>query len=213
MNRANQTPRVIDLWEPSRWALVSGVLGLLANVLLIAFYALSQPWQPGVRPYGWIGNVNDFFVAAQYAAMIPVAFGLRAALQRSRLDWVTWLGIAAMALIVILQVLLIGGLIRFNVEVIPVSACIVVTFGWVAAVIWVGKRQGALSGRLATFSTGLVVAFLVGLALVGLALMLPQKSVPRYAAFGIGGALGSFTWLGFPFWLLWARGRFSQMLG
>ena len=211
VNRSNPSQRDTDLWAPPRWALVSGVLGVVANVLLLAFYLLSQPWQPGDRPYGWVGTVNDVFVAAQYAALIPVAIGLRGAMQRHRLQWVNWLGIAAMALIVVLQVLLVGGLMRFNVEIFPVSAGIVVTFGWVAAVIRIGTREGALSGRLATVSTGLVVAFVAGLALVGLSLILPQKSVPGYAAFGIGGAFGLLAWLGFPFWLVWARNRFAQI--
>jgi hypothetical protein len=198
-------------WEPARWALLSGVIGVIANVLLLAFYALSQPWHAGERPYGWVGTVNDVFVAAQYAALIPVAFGLRAALQRHRLGWVAWLGMGAMMLIVLLQALLVAGVMKFRVEGIAVSLCIVVAFGWMLAVVRISNREGAITGRLATLGTGLGVAVILGLALVGLALLLPKRSVPQYILFGIGGAFGLFAWFGFPFWLLWGRSRFSQM--
>jgi hypothetical protein len=190
---------------------MSGVLGVIANVLLIAFYALSLPWQAGERPYEWVGGVNDFFVAAQYAALIPVAFGLRAAVQRHRLGWIAWLGIAAMVLIVLLQALLLLGVMKFDVEGLAVSVCILVTFGWLLAIVRVGSRDGALTGRLATFGTALGIAFVSGVSLVGLALVLPKSSALQYGAFGIGGAFGSFAWLGFPLWLVWARGRLSRL--
>jgi hypothetical protein len=204
-------PRTIDPWEPARWALLSGVLGVIANLLLIAFYALSQPWQPGERPYGWVGATNDVFVTAQYAALVPVGFALRAALQRHQLRWVAWLGIAAMMLVVLLQALLLVGVMKFNVEGIAVSLCLAVAFGWMLAVVRTGNRERVFSGRLATFGTALGVTFVMGLALVGLALLLPKWSVPQYAAFGIGGAFGLFAWLGFPLWLVWARSRLSQL--
>ena len=207
MNRTSTTYP----WDPARWALLSGALGVIANVLLIAFYALSQPWQPGERPYGWVGAINDVFVTAQYAALIPVAFGLRVALQRHRLGWIAWLGVSAMMLIVLLQALLLLGVMKFDVEGIAVSLCIAGAFGWMLAMVRIGNRDGVFTGRLANFGTAIGVAFVLGLALVGLAFLLPKGSVPQYAAFGTGGAFASFAWLGFPFWLIWARNRLSQM--
>lgn len=108
-----------------------------------------------------------------------------------------------MILIVLLQALLLAGVMKFNVDGIAVSLCIVVAFGWMLAIVRIGNRDGALTGRLAAFGTAFGVAFVSGLAMVSLALLLPKGSVPQYAVFGIGGAFGLFAWLGFPFWLLW----------
>lgn len=203
--------RTTDL---ARWSLVSGVLGVIANVLLIAFYALAQPWKAGVQPFEWVGSVNDFFVLVQYATLLPVGLGLRSALQRHRLGWVAWLGIGAMALIVLLQALLLLRVMKFSVEGILVSLCIAASFGWLLALVQIGKREdGAFTGRLATFGTAIVVGIVLGLVLVGLALVLPKGSLPQYVLFGVGGAFGSFGWLGFPFWLIWARNRLSQLGG
>jgi hypothetical protein len=100
---------------------------------------------------------------------------------------------------------------NFDVEGIAVALCILGIFGWMLAVVRIANREGALTGRPATFGTAVGVAFVLGIALVGLGLVLPKGSLPQYAAVGSGGAFGSFAWLGFPFWLLWARNGLSRM--
>ena len=54
-----------------RWALVAGVTGLLANVLLVVLFTT-----PADGPYAWTGPANDVVGDVSTLATIPVAVGL-----------------------------------------------------------------------------------------------------------------------------------------
>ena len=58
------------------WAVLAGLIGLVANLLLILFFVLAQPFDGGWSPYGWLGTANDLAVAAQFLTLIPVALAL-----------------------------------------------------------------------------------------------------------------------------------------
>ena len=69
---------------PRRWAWISGIAGLVANVLLALFYLLARPFSEVQNSFGWLGTANDWVIPVQFLAMIPVAMGLRGRLPLSR---------------------------------------------------------------------------------------------------------------------------------
>jgi hypothetical protein len=72
-----------------RWAVVSGVAGLVANVLLILFFVVSGPWT-SAGDLDWLGTANDVTVVVQFAALVPVALGIRAGLARAVTVTAVW---------------------------------------------------------------------------------------------------------------------------
>ena len=68
---------------PVLWALTSGITGLVANVLLVLFFLLAQPF--GVngplaeagQDFMWLGSANDVVIIVQFLTFIPVALALR----------------------------------------------------------------------------------------------------------------------------------------
>jgi hypothetical protein len=171
-----------------KWALAAGVAGVAADVLLVLFFAIDQPWRPGSHGTGWLGPANDVLVAAQFAALVPVALALRRGVA---------LGVPAMASVVVLQLLLIAGVLPFEVQVYFVTAGIAAVIGWVLAV----SRRAGLPRPAARFGTGLAVAWFSGLALVAASLSLPPE--PRWVVLGLGVVVGLAGFLGFGVWPLW----------
>ena len=57
--------------SPVLWALISGIAGLLANVLLAGFFSDVG------NSFSWLGTANDWVLVVQFLAMIPVALAMR----------------------------------------------------------------------------------------------------------------------------------------
>jgi hypothetical protein len=184
--------------DTPRWAALSGFAGLAGNLFLILFFALSLPWAAGGTGYGWLGPANDALVVVQFAAMVPVALAVHARLGLGR--GTTAAGVTAMAGVVVLQLALLAGLLAFEVQVVGVVACLVVTFGWVL----VASRAGRLVLPAPVVRLGTVVgaAFPAGLAIAAAGLLAPPGSVGRYLAWGLGGLVGVVGYLGLPLWPL-----------
>ncbi|MEJ2857552.1 MULTISPECIES: hypothetical protein [unclassified Saccharothrix] len=172
------------------WALVAGVAGLGADVLLVLFFAVDQPWQPGAHGTGWLGPANDVLVAVQFAALVPLAVAFRRGVL---------LGVPAMAGVVVLQVLLVADVLPFEVQVVPVTAGIALVIGWVLLVC----RRVRLPRRAARLGTVVSLGYFAGLAVVLASLLLPWGSTAQWIGFGIGGLVGFVGFLGFSVWPLW----------
>jgi hypothetical protein len=105
-----------------RWAVAAGIVGLLANVLLVAFYALELGREP-VLPVSF-GSLNDLVGSVGTAVMIPVAraFGP---------PWVRGLGIAAMAVATVGGPLLVFGVLTFDQQLpVMLAAFAALSAGW-----------------------------------------------------------------------------------
>lgn len=190
-----------------RWAVLSGVAGLVANALLIGFFALNRPWQPVPAGYGWLGPANDAVVVAQFAALVPVAISVRVRLGAARLvRGATVVAVAAMCVVVGCQPAVLAGLVVFDVQVWVVIGCLVVTFGWVLVASRAGR--GVLAPFAVRLGTVVGAGALAGFAVAAAGLVaLPWGSVAQYAVCGVGGVVGLAGWLGFPVWpLVLARG-------
>jgi hypothetical protein len=204
--------------SPVLWALTSGIAGLVANVLLVLFFLLAQPF--GVngplaeagQDFMWLGSANDVVIIVQFLTFIPVALALRKWLPPTRsMRIATAAAVGAMVVVAILQLLLVAGVLEFDVQVILVLAMFLVLYAWVITVSSTGHRHGALPRSVTRFGLLLGVTFPVGLVIAGAGMLFPGGS-PAQLAFVIpGAALAAIGWLGLPVWpLALARTVFSK---
>jgi len=183
-----------------RWAVLSGIAGLVANALLILFFVLSRPWGGEGTAFAWLGPVNDAAIVVQFAALVPVALAVHAALAGRLGRGVTAAGVTAMVLIVVLQLALLAGLLAFDVQVWAVIACLLVSFGWVLVASRAGRD--VLPGPVVRLGTTAGAGYLAGVAIAGIGLALPPGSFGQYALWAVGGLVGAAGWLAFPVWPL-----------
>jgi hypothetical protein len=204
--------------SPVLWALTSGIAGLVANVLLVLFFLLAQPF--GVngplaeagQDFMWLGSANDVVIIVQFLTFIPVALALRKWLPPTRsMRIATAAAVGAMVVVAILQLLLVAGVLEFDVQVLLVLAMFLVLYAWVITVSSTGHRHGALPRSVTRFGLLLGVTFPVGLVIAGAGMLFPGGS-PAQLAFVIPGvALAAIGWLGLPVWpLVLARTVFSK---
>ena len=96
------------------FAYAAGATGILANLFLIAFYALqaSQP-ENGT----WLGSANDLVGSGSTALMIPIALALSTLLPDRRRAWIIRVvGLSAMVVLVVGGPLLVFGVLAFEVQ-------------------------------------------------------------------------------------------------
>jgi hypothetical protein len=190
-------------------ALVTGVAGLVGNVLLALFFALARPFDVHTG-YSWLGPANDAVTVAQFAAFVPVAVALRARLPVARaLDAMTSLAVAAMAAYVVLQVLLIADVLAFETQVGYVVVAIVAVMAWILQVSLSAHRTLALPRPVTRLGVLVGAAFFAGAVLVASGFAVPEPV--RLVLFAVGGALGGLAWLALPvFPLLLATHVFKE---
>lgn len=173
---------------------------MLANLLLIAFYAV----QVGRPERGsWLGSANDRIGSAGSALMVVVALGLTGVLPTRlavRIAHVT--GTGAMALLTILGPLLVAGVLAFEIESPIALACFLVLAYWLV-LINRGLRESAL------FTAGMTrlgersgYALIIGAVVAAPGLLLPAGSVQQLVMFGIGASLAVVGMLAIPIWYI-----------
>jgi hypothetical protein len=203
---------------PVLWALTSGITGLVANVLLVLFFLLAQPF--GVsgplaesgQDFMWLGSANDLVIIVQFLTFIPVALALRRWLPPTRsARLATAAAVVAMAAVAILQLLLVAGVLEFDVQVMFVVATFLVVYAWMIAVSSTGHRHGTLPRSVTRFGLLLGTSYPVGLVIAAAGLLFPWGSAAQLAFVVPGAVIGAIGWLGLPVWpLILARLVFSK---
>jgi hypothetical protein len=203
---------------PAPWALTSGIAGLVANVLLALFFLLAQPFgvngplaQAG-QDFMWLGTANDVVIVVQFLTFIPVALALPRWLPPMRsMRAATVAAVGAMMAVAIWQLLLVAGVLEFEVQVLLVVATFLVVYAWVIAVSSTGHRYGTLPRSVTRFGLLLGVSYPVGLLIAAAGLLFPSGSVAQLAFVVPGVVIGAIGWLGLPVWpLILARSVFSK---
>jgi len=108
------TGKLAGIKMVTRFAYAAGGTGILANLFLIAFYALqaSHP-EEGTS----LGSANDLVGSLGAAFMAPVVLGLSAWLPDRRLRRITLvLGLSALAVLTVGGPLLFLGMLAFDVQ-------------------------------------------------------------------------------------------------
>ena len=193
-----------DLEQAALFAYAAGVTGILANLFLIAFFAL----QIGRPENGtWLGSANDLVGSLGSAFMIPVALALSAWLpDRRSSQIVQFVGLSAMAILVVGGPMLVAGVLEFEVQAPIVMGAWVVLSLWLFLVNRWLRSSGTLPPRTARFGEAMGALVLIAGGVVGLGLLLPWMSLPQMILFGAGGVLAATGMIGTPFWFL-LRGR------
>jgi hypothetical protein len=182
------------------FAYAAGATGILANLFLIAFYAL-QANQP--ENGTWLGSANDLVGSVSTALMIPVALALSTLLPDRRRAWITRVvGLSAMAVLVVGGPLLVFGVLAFEVQAPIAVGAGMFLFLWLLLINRWLRLSGALQPRVARFGEFLSIGILAGGALAGFGFLLPWMSWPQLIFFGVGGGLAVIGMLGTPFWFL-----------
>jgi hypothetical protein len=186
-------------------ALVSGATGIAANVLLVLFYVLAEPFSDSQNAAGWLGTASDWLEVPQFLALVPVVLALGRRLPPTRrLRAVTVVGAVAMATTVAAQLLLVLGLLRFDVQLVVVVAALVVAYLWLLTVSLAGHRTATLPRPVTRVGVLLGTSLPVGGALVAAGLLVPDPA--RWVLWVPGLVLGAAGWLALPvFPLLVAR--------
>ena len=131
-----------------RFASAAGAVGVLANLLLIGFYALELGREPvaGVS-LGWL---NDLTGAVGTALMIPVALAFGPA-------WLRALGITAMTVATVGGLLLVFGVLTFEQQ-LPI-----VLAAFVALALWMLLTARQLTGARRRLGVLAAAGVLVGM--------------------------------------------------
>lgn len=187
-------PKFQSMRTAALFAYAAGATGVLANLLLVAFFALRA---------GTLGTANDLVGALGTAFMIPVALALGASLPDRRLGVISQVvGLSAMAVLTAGGLLLAFGTISFETQS-PVALG-----AWAMLSVWLllvnrwSRLFGVLPFRLTRLGESLGTLVLAAGAIAGLGLLLPWTSWPQLALFGAGGVLAAIGMLGTPFWFL-----------
>jgi MFS family permease len=184
----------------SRFAYAAGVTGILANLFLIAFFALQSTHPDDGFS---LGSANDIVGSLAAAFMIPVAFALGGRLPQRRVASFTQAaGLTAMAFLSVGGPLLVLGVLAFEVATpIAMAAWIILSLWLLLVNRWL-RLSDALRPRLTRLGEYLGAGTLAGYVIVGLGLLLPWMSWPQLVVFGVGGLIGLPAWLGIPVWFV-----------
>jgi hypothetical protein len=192
--------------------MTSGLTGLAANVLLVLLFLLAQPFGEVRQDFMWLGTANDSVMVVQFLTFIPVALALRRWLPATTaVRLTTAAAMVAMLGTAVLQLLLVAGVLAFEIQVWLVVPLFLVIYGWVLTVSSAGHRHGTLPRPVTRFGLLLGACFPVGLLITAAGLPFGWGSAAQLA-FGVPGILvGAISWLALPAWpLLLARLVFRE---
>lgn len=201
-------PARANLGGIEKWSLVAGGLGILANALLAGLWLVAIPGNHG---YDWTGPANDIVGAAATLATVPVVLSATRAFECPRhVQVLAYVVGGASGVLAVASGLLVTGIIPFAVQLVVALPYIGVLFGWMWAA---GRSLRGMRGpqhRLVRTAELLGACGVVGLALAGLAALLPERSLPQYVVGGVAGVVGLTAYLGEPLWLLAVSRRLQR---
>jgi hypothetical protein len=216
MSTNTQTPTAhaalnLSARRTALFAYAAGASGILANLCLVALYALLG-LQGGSPKGGTLlgsafhvaGTASDLLGSLATAFMIPVALFLGRRLPRRRPARLTQAaGLTGMVLLTIGGPLLVLGVLPFDVLT-PIAIGAWFTIGlWLLLVNRWLRLSDALPYRVARLGEFVGAGFLAGHFVVGLGLLLPWMSWPQLAVFGVGILIGLPAYLvGIPVWFV-----------
>ena len=157
------------------FAIVSGIISAIGVVCLIAMFALFAT--PNKALGMTFGMLNDICVALKYLLTIPIAMALHRILlpyNPALIRAATLVGVAAMIVVIALQLALVFGLMTFEKQVVWASLAMIVGVGsWLVITGLVARSTGRLPNSVLMSAVAVpyvgypVWAFWVGRLLLG----------------------------------------------
>jgi hypothetical protein len=189
-------------------AIASGIVGILATVVLIAFYALEAPQAVAAgAKTSRLGAVNDAMGGVEYLLLVPVAaMFLPARETLTRLAAIG--GAAGLAGVAIVQELYVFGVIGSAVDYPAIAVGYALIGVWIATASLVGRRSAHLPHLLTLLGVAIGVGMLlipVGVFLLGgLGVMTAPKLVLTNYPFLASTAIAIIAIaIGLPLWSVW----------
>jgi hypothetical protein len=170
-----------------RWALLAGITGTLANLLLIALFTVPSA--------DWTGPANDLLGGVVSNALtVPVVLAWR-----RDLPALSWAAVAGLTTIAVLSVLLVADMISFEAQFAGIALPVMALFGWV----WAAGRSGRrLTPGLSRVACWVGAGATLGYPLLLAAALLPEGSAGRLLLGAVAVLLVTPAWLTFPIWLI-----------
>lgn len=183
------------------WAYATAISGAVADLLLVLFFLLAQPFSDVTNAFSWLGTANDAAVAVQFITAVPVALAVRRLLPPTRpVRVATTAAVAAMAAVVALQLLLITRVLDFDLQVLLVSAALLVVYAWVLTASSAAHRVGSLPRPVTRLGLLVGASYPLGVVIAAPGLLFPWGSVAQLAFALPGIVIGSVGWLALPVW-------------
>jgi hypothetical protein len=204
-------PSPLRIASPTLWALICGISGFVADVLLVLDQLTENVGE--MRQYFmWLPAAIAWVMVVQFLTLIPVALALPRWLPPTRSVRVaTTAAVGAMLAVVMLQLLLVTGVLEFDVQVVLVMAMFLVVSTWVFTVSSSGRRHGTLPRSVTRFGLLLGASYPLGLLIASAGLLFPAGSTAQLAFVVPGLVIAAPGWLAFPVWpLILARRVFNK---
>jgi hypothetical protein len=170
-----------------RWALLAGVTGTLANLLLIALFTVPSA--------DWTGPANDLVGGVfSNALTIPLVLAWR-----RDLPALSWAAVAGLTAIAVLSVLLVADVISFETQFAGIALPVTALFGWVWAL---GRNGRRLTPGLSRVARWVGAGATLGYPLLLAATLLPGGSAGQLMIGAVAVLLVTPAWFTFPIWLI-----------
>src|ERR1700737_1202598 len=189
-------------------AIASGIVGILATVVLIAFYALEAPQAVAAgAKTSRLGAINDAMGGVEYLLLVPVAaMFLPARETLYRLAAIG--GVVGLAGVAIVQEFYVLGAIGAALDYPAIAVGYALIGVWIATASLVGRRSAHLPRGVTLLGVAIGVGMLlipVGVFLLGgLSVMTAPKlvlnNIPFFATVGV--AIIAIA-IGLPVWSIW----------
>lgn len=180
------------------WAGVTGFMSAASLIALVLFFVLARPFGDEQRQWFWLGPVNDWLTVLSAGPWIVATILLAL---RARLDGAWWIltgavaiGIAAMTVVTLTMLAGWTGLSLQAAVALPVT---ILAFVWAAIATSAAARRAVVPDGVATLALVLLIALVVGGAIVAIAFLVPEGPV-RIALWAVGGVPAGVAWLGYP---------------
>jgi hypothetical protein len=174
--------------------------GLLALVL---FFTLATPFGAEQRRWSWFGPVNDWLYVIGAAPWIVASVLLVIRVRGGALLWTLTVALGILvAAGAIVTLLMLAGKVGLDTQVLVAAPMTLVGFIWLWPAAAAAVRAAALPPWLLPFSIAVLLAFVIGSALVGAAFVLPADSPARMVLFIVGGVPIGLAMVAFPAWWL-----------
>ena len=169
-----------------RWALLAGITGAVANLLLIALFTVPSA--------AWTGPANDI-VGGVVANVLTIPVVLA---WRRGLPVLAWSAVGGLVVIAVLSVLLVAGLIPLQAQFAGIALPVTALFLW----LWAVGRGGQLSPGMRRAARWIGAGATLGYPLLLVSTLLPEGSAAQYVLGGAAVLVVAPAWLAFPVWLI-----------
>ena len=174
--------------------------GLLA---LLLFFVLATPFGAEQRRWAWFGPVNDWLYVLGAAPWIVASVLLVIRARGGALLWtVTGILCLLVAAGAVVTALMLAARFGLNVQFLVATPMILVGFVWLWPAAAAAVEAAALPHWILPFSIAVMLAFIVGGAIVGAAFLAPADSAIRMGLFIAGGIPIGLAMVAFPAWWL-----------